>query len=197
MNADAPQHRLADHPVAPMFVERHSPRSFTELPVTEAEVMILLEAARWAPSSSNLQPWRFAWGLRGDAGFELIAAALVPFNRDWAQKAGALVVIASKSVVERDGASHPNAAHAFDAGSAWMSLALQAHAMGLAAHAMGGFDKDQAARTLALPADHVLHAVVAVGHQGAPELLPEALRPREVPSLRVPLAQLAGHGRFV
>lgn len=196
MNAAAMPIRRADHPVDAMFLERHSPRAFTDAPLSEAEVLTLLEAARWAPSGSNLQPWRFAWGLRGDAGFALIADTLVPSNRVWAEKAAALFVVASKAVVERDGVTHPHPSHAFDAGAAWMSLALQAHLLGLKAHAMGGFDKDKAAKTLNLPEGHVVHAVVAVGHMGTPDLLPEGLRPREVPSLRKPLAEIAQRGSF-
>lgn len=191
-----PSPRHADHPVDPLFVNRHSPRAFTPATMTEAEVMTLVEAARWAPSASNVQPWRFAWGLRGDAGFAKIADTLVPFNRAWADKAAALVVIASKTTVTRDGIEHPHASHPFDAGAAWMSLALQAHLMGLVAHAMAGFDKPRAAEVLGLPAGHEVHVVVAIGQQGAPDLLPEAYRPREVPSPRLPLAEIARRGGF-
>lgn len=196
MNALVPPTRHADHPVDPLFVNRFSPRAFTEASLTEAEVLTLLEAARWAPSGSNVQPWRFAYGLRGDTGFATIAETLVPFNRAWAEKAAALVVIASKTVVERDGVAHPHGSHAFDAGAAWMNLALQAHLKGLVAHAMAGFDKLKAAESLGLPAQHDLHVVVALGYQGAAETLPEALRPREVPSPRLSLAEIAKHGGF-
>ena len=196
MNALVPPARHADHPVAQLFLNRHSPRAFTEAALTEGEVETLLEAARWAPSGSNLQPWRFAWAMRGEPGFAAIAEALVPANRVWAEKAAALIVIASKAVVLRDGVNHPHPSHAFDAGAAWMSLALQADLIGLKAHAMGGFDKPKAAASLNLPADHELHAVVAVGQMGAPELLPEAFRPREVPSQRLPLAEIARRGSF-
>ncbi len=196
MNAPLPSSRTSDHPIDPLFLDRHSPRAFTEATLTEAEVLTLLEAARWAPSGSNLQPWRFAYGLRGDAGFAKIAEALVPFNRSWAEKAAALVVVASKTTLERDGANHPNASHAFDAGAAWMSLALQAHLKGLHVHAMGGFDKVKAAELLNLPENHDLHAVVAIGHKGTPDLLPEVLRPRELPTMRVPLVEIARRGTF-
>lgn len=196
MNAHATPSRTSDHPIDAMFLDRHSPRAFTDATMTEAEVLTLLEAARWAPSGSNLQPWRFAYGLRGDEGFAKIAEALVPFNRAWADKAAALVVVGSKSTLERDGAVHPHPSHAFDAGAAWMSLALQAHLKGLISHAMGGFDKTKAAELLGLPEGHELHAVVAIGHQGTPDLLPEAYRPREVPSGRVTLAEVAKRGSF-
>lgn len=192
-----PPTRRPDHGVAPMFPARWSPRSLTEAPVTEAEVMTLLEAARWAPSASNHQPWRLVWALRDEPAFDAIAAALVPFNQDWAGKAAALIVVASDDrVAGRDGSTTTNRWAAFDSGAAWMSLALQASAMGLVAHAMGGFDATALARALALPEAHSLHAVVAVGHQGRPEDLPEGLRAREVPSPRKTLAEIARRGGF-
>ena len=196
MNAHAPSPRLADHSVDQIFLDRFSPRSFSDTTLTEAEVLAVLEAARWAPSAANNQPWRFAYGLRGDAGFARIVETLVPFNRLWAEKAAALVVVASKTTVEKGGVPSPNVWHAFDAGAAWMSIALQAHLKGLFAHAMGGFEKDKVVELLGLPQDHAVHAVVALGTQGPVEALPEQLRPREVPSLRLPLADLAKHGSF-
>lgn len=196
MNAPVATPRIPDHPVDPMFPARWSPRAFSDAQMTEAEVMVLLEAARWAPSASNVQPWRFAWGLRGDAGFEAIAGALVPFNKAWAEKAAALIVVASRKVRDGSDGVVENVWHAFDAGAAWGHLALQAQGLGYHAHAMGGFDHGIAAQALGLPADHALHAVVAVGKLGDPASLPEGLRAREVPSLRLPLAQLAGRGRF-
>lgn len=196
MNAHAPSPRLADHAIDQIFLDRHSPRAFAEAALTEAELLTLLEAARWAPSASNNQPWRFAYGLRGDAGFAKILETLVPFNRGWAEKAAALVVIASKSTVEKDGVANPNPWHSFDAGAAWMSLALQAQLKGLFAHAMGGFDKAKATELLSVPADYALHAVVAIGTQGAADTLPEGLRAREVHSPRHPLSETAKHGSF-
>ena len=92
MNAPISPIRVPDHPVDDMFIARWSPRAFADTAMAEDEVLTILEAARWAPSASNLQPWRFVWGLSGDAGFAAIADALVPFNRIWAEKAAALVL---------------------------------------------------------------------------------------------------------
>ncbi|MBP6738082.1 MAG: nitroreductase family protein, partial [Rhodobacteraceae bacterium] len=132
--------RIPDHPVDPQFLGRWSPRAFTAETMGEETLLTLLEAARWAPSAVNVQPWRFAWGLRGDSGFEAIANTLVPFN-GWAKQAAALVVVASKTTrTASDRSEAANPSHAFDAGAAWMSLALQAHLAGWAAHGMGGFD---------------------------------------------------------
>jgi len=188
--------RQADFPVDPQFVSRWSPRAFAHTPMTEAQVMSLLEAARWAPSASNHQPARFAWGLRGDAAFAAIHGGLMGFNTVWAGKAAALVVVASKPVVEKDGEAAENVWHAFDAGAAWMSMALQAQAMGLVAHAMGGFEAKVLAPALHLPDGYIIHAVVAFGTQGDAEDLPEKLQARENPSPRRPVADVAGHGRF-
>jgi nitroreductase len=188
--------RHADHPIAPAFLTRWSPRAFAADAMTEPQVMQLLEAARWAPSASNNQPARFAWGLRGDAAFAAILDGLAASNQVWAKAAAALIVVASKPVVEKNGASAANVWHAFDAGSAWMSLALQAQEIGLVAHAMGGFDTEKLGPALALPAGYVLHAVVAVGARGAAETLPESYRVRELPNRRRPVADVAGHGNI-
>ena len=118
MSLDLTAGRQPDHPVDKQFPARWSPRSFSAAMVSEAELLTVLEAARWAPSASNNQPARFVWGLRGDAGFAAILGALVPFNRDWAQRAAALVVVASRDVtVAADGKVTPNRWAAFDAGA--------------------------------------------------------------------------------
>jgi nitroreductase len=197
MNVMPTQSRQPDHSVAQQFPARWSPRSFTDRDLAEGEVMTLLEAARWAPSASNHQPWRLVWALRDEAGFTAIRDTLTGVNPVWAGKASALIVVASKDTfVNGDGAEVPNRTAGFDAGAAWMSLALQARAMGLFAHAMGGFDKEKLAAAIGLPGGHTLHCVVAVGEQGPVEALPEQLQAREKPSQRKPLAEVALHGRF-
>ena len=189
--------RKADHEIQEQFTARWSPRAFKETKLTAADVMRVLEAARWAPSASNNQPWRFAYGLRGDAAFGKIAGSLVAFNQSWAEKAGALVAIASASVVDKDGVATANPWAAFDTGAAWGYLALQAYHSGLAAHAMGGFDAAALGQSLMLPEEYVLHAVVALGHRGDVEMLPERLQSREAPSDRMTLDQTAKHGGFI
>jgi nitroreductase len=188
--------RTADHPVADLFLKRWSPRAFGEATLDEAQVLTVLEAARWAPSANNNQPWRFAYGLRGDAGFAAIAEALSPGNRLWAEKAGALIVLASATTVSRNGAEVPNGTHAFDTGAAWAMLAVQAQLSGLISHAMGGFDHDKMRAGLNVPASFALHAVVALGHAGDPAALPDTLRAREVPNQRRPLNETMQRGRY-
>lgn len=196
MNAIVKETRVPEHPVDAQFPGRWSPRAFTDAQVSEAQVLTLLEAARWAPSASNNQPWRFVWALRGEAAFDAIVGSLVTFNKAWAEKAGALIVVASKTTVTKDTGEVPNAMHGFDTGTAWGYLALQAHLSGLVAHAMGGFDHAAAAAAVALPGNHVLQAVVAVGYQGEADSLPDGLRAREVPSARLGLAEVAKRGSF-
>lgn len=197
MSLDQPAGRHPDHPVAAQFPARWSPRSFTDRAVSEAEMMSLLEAARWAPSASNHQPWRLVWARRGEAAFDELHACLTGNNPVWTAKAAALVVMASKdTVTNREEVEVANRTAGFDTGAAWMSLALQAQAMGLFAHAMGGFDKEKLAAAVHLPEDHTLHCVVAVGEQGPAESLPEDLAAREKPSLRKPVAEISRHGRF-
>ena len=197
MSLDQHSGRQPDHPVAPEFPARWSPRSFTDRKLSESEMMSLLEAARWAPSASNLQPWRFVWALRGEPAFEAIHASLLGNNQIWTARAAGLVVVASKdTVTNREGAEVPNRTAGFDTGAAWVSLALQAQTMGLFGHAMGGFDKGKLAAAIHLPEGHTLHCVVAVGEQGPADALPEGMRERERPSLRKPVSELAMRGRF-
>jgi nitroreductase len=188
--------RSADHPIHPQFTARHSPRAFSNAEMTEAQMHQLLEAARWAASASNNQPWRAAYGLRGDTGFAAIAATLADFNAVWAPKASGLIAWASRSVVTRDGADAPNAWAAFDAGTAWGYLALQAQDMGMISHAMGGFDAAKLAASLNMPSDFTLHAVIAVGYIGDAADLPEPLRAREAPNGRNAVGSWAAKGKF-
>jgi nitroreductase len=191
-----PMTRNADHAIELQFTARHSPRAFSGNEMTEGQMLQLLEAARWAPSASNNQPWRAAYGLRGDAGFAAIAATLADFNAVWAPKAAGLIAWASRSTVTREGGEAPNAWAAFDAGTAWGYLALQAQAMGMISHAMGGFDGAKLAAALHMPAGHTLHAVIAVGYPGNAADLPEALRALEVPNGRNGVQTWAARGKF-
>jgi nitroreductase len=192
-----PANRHPVYPVDQMFPARWSPRAFSDAPISEAQMLSLLEAARWAPSASNIQPWRLVWGLRGDAGFATIFDSLSVGNQVWAGKAAALVAVGSKSTrTTSSGEEVPNLTHAFDTGAAWASLAFQAHLSGFVTHGMGGFDKDKLSGALNVPQGHGLHAVIAIGHPGDPASLPEDLRNREVPSQRKSLSDIAARGAF-
>lgn len=190
--------RQTEYPIDPQFTARWSPRAFTGEAMPQATLMSLFEAARWAPSASNSQPWRFIYGHRGSAGFDAIFGSLVPFNQDWAQRASALVAVVSQAErLSHDGKEmRPQAWHSFDTGCAWGYLALQAQLAGWHAHGMGGFDRAALSAALGVPPGYQVEAVVAIGKLGDPALLPEALREREIPSQRLPLATLVAEGRF-
>jgi nitroreductase len=191
-------HRTADHPIDPMFLERWSPRAFTGEPLAESDLLTMLEAARWAPSSSNAQPWRFVYARRDTAAWPRLLGLLVPANQAWATDASALVVLFSKTTMRYAGKDQdvPSPTHSLDAGTASGYLALQALRMGWHTHGMGGFDRDRAIAELGVPAGFRAEAVYAVGRLGDPAKLPEPLRARERPSARLPLAQLAFEGTF-
>jgi nitroreductase len=131
-------------PILPVLAERWSPRSFSNEALTEEQLLTLLEAARWAPSAYNAQPWRFIYGIKDTPHWDRIFETLLPFNQSWAKTAGALVVIASNTHLVPPGKEEkvPNKWHSFDAGAAWANLALQAVHSGLAAHGLAGFDSD-------------------------------------------------------
>ncbi|MBK6852467.1 MAG: nitroreductase family protein [Burkholderiales bacterium] len=190
--------RQTEHPIDPQFTQRWSPRAFTGEAIPEATLLGLIEAARWAPSASNIQPWRFIYARRDTPAWTPLFDCLVEFNRGWAVNAAALVLVMSKKTWLPHGKTEPvpNPTHSFDAGAAWMSLALQAHLAGWPAHGMGGFDRDKARLALGVPSDHVLEAMVAIGRQGDKASLPEALQARETPSTRLALAQIAVEGRY-
>lgn len=180
--------RVADHPIDPLFVDRWSPRAFDGSEVPDADLCAMFEAARWAPSAFNSQPWHFLFAKRGDANWEPFLSLLVPFNQAWAQTASVLVYIVSDSLpgVDRDGAPKPSSTHAFDAGAAWVSLALQATRMGYHAHGMSGIEMEQARAALGLPERYQLNAACVIGKVGDPAQLDEKQRAREFPSDRKP-----------
>lgn len=190
--------RTSDHDIDPLFLERWSPRAFTGEAIPQEELMRIFEAARWAPSSYNSQPWRFVYARRDTPHWEPMLSLLNEFNRSWAQNAAVVMIVASDSLMLPPGADKPvpSYSHSFDAGSAWCSLALQATKLGWHAHGMVGFDKDRAFAELGFKDGHRVEAAIAIGRKGDPSLLPEGLRAREVPSGRNPLAQTVFEGKF-
>lgn len=190
-----PNPRLAEADVDPAFVDRWSPRAFAEEALDDAQVAALLEAARWAPSSSNEQPWLFIYARRPEerARFtDLLSGG----NRDWAGRAPLLIFLAARRVITRN--DRPNRHAAFDCGAAWLSLALQARRLGLHAHAMGGFDQERAYGELGLdPEKHELLVAIAVGRRADPEaVLAPDLQERERPNGRRTAAEFAFEGRL-
>lgn len=190
--------RTADFPIDPIFLERWSPRAFTGEAISVADLNTMLEAARWAPSSYNSQPWVFLYARRDTPHWEKFLGLLNEFNRSWAKNASALIIAVSNSVMRPPGSDKdvPSHSHSFDAGAAWGSLALQATKMGWHVHGMVGFDLTRAFAELNVPAGYRVEAAIAVGRKGDKSMLPEGLQAREVPSPRKPLAEVAREGGF-
>jgi nitroreductase len=164
--------------VLPIIHERWSARAFADRDVSADDLKRVFEAARWAASSYNEQPWRFLVGRRGSATHKGILDALTPVNQSWAGKAPVLILGVTKTTLSRrDG---PNLYAVYDLGAASSYLTLQASALGLTAHQMAGFDREKARKLLEIPPEFELGAAIALGYQGDPETLPsEELVKRE------------------
>ena len=190
--------RAVTRPVDPLLLERWAPRAFDGSAMPQADLDTLFDAARWAPSASNYQPWRFLYAHRDSADWERFLGLLVPGNSVWAQHASVLMLILSNTLTAAPGSTDykPLHSHSFDAGAAWMALALQATRMGYRTHAMAGVDFDRARIELAVPDRFRLEAAVAIGRQADKAILPEALQAREMPSGRKPIEDFAFAGNF-
>ncbi|MCL8011592.1 nitroreductase family protein [Streptomyces sp. AS02] len=163
--------------VHPLLADRWSPRSFDAThTITDEELVPLLEAARWAPSARNLQPWRFLVGRRGDETYRRLLSTLVPGNQLWAGHSS-LLVAAVAAERREDGTPHHGAA--YDTGLAVAQLSVQAHALGLHAHQMGGFDPERLRASLGVPDGYRPLSITAIGALAAADLLPPELRDRE------------------
>lgn len=186
--------RIPGYPVADEIINRWSPRAFIPEPITNEQLFSLFEAARWAPSCYNNQPWRFIYAKRDTSTWPLFLDLLVPFNKEWAQNASVLIIIASTTQFTYN--NKPSRTHAFDTGAAWENLALQASMNGLAAHGMEGFDYQKAATLINLPTHHEIHAMCAVGKPGDPNNLSPELQAKETISDRNPITAFTFEGTF-
>ncbi len=190
--------RCPDHPIEAMFLNRWSPRAYDATSMPAADLLIILEAARWAPSAYNIQPWRFLYSHRDDVHWQLYLSLLDEFNTSWALHASALVVVLSDTMVPGVDNGEPklSGTHSFDAGAAWAQLALQATSLGYHAHAMAGIHFDQVRKSLAAPEQFSIEIVVAIGRRADPSMLPKEFGCREQPSQRMPLNDIAFSGSF-
>lgn len=183
------EHRTPEHDVDPIFVNRWSPRSMTGESLDSEEFLPLFEAARWAPSSRNEQPWRFLYATRESDAWETFLGFPYSKNRQWASDAAVLVVVCSTTTFEYDDSY--NGTHAFDTGAAWENLALEGARRGLVVHAMAGFDEELAASELNVPEAYDVHAMVAIGVHA-----PEEASENERPNGREPLEHILIEGGF-
>jgi len=178
--------RKFNYPIMPEIMQRWSPRAFSEEPLAEADVLALLEAARYAPSCFNEQPWRF---IVAQTQHELQAMQdlLTEQNLAWAKRAPVLLLLIAKRTFTEGGKD--NYWHMFDVGTAWGYLSLEAERRGMIAHAMGGFSRKRTAEMFSLSPDLAPIAIVAIGKLGDANVLSPALREREKPGTRRPLSE--------
>lgn len=174
------------------ILKRKSPLAFSDKAVSQEDMDTLLDAARWAASAYNEQPWRFIYAKKQEDpdGFKALHDILLPGNQPWAEKASVLMLVIAKNTFSANG--KPNAHAFYDAGQAVGTLAIQATSMGISLHQMGGFSSEKAIEHLNLNEDYSPVAAVAIGYQGDPEQLPENLKKRELsPRKRKSLSEIA------
>jgi nitroreductase len=184
------------HRIHDLIARRWSPRAFDERPVESEKLKSLFEAARWAPSSNNEQPWRFLVATKEQQGeYNRLLACLVEGNRKWAFRAPVLILSVASVNFEDDGKPNRHAFH--DTGMAAENLVLQAAALGLQAHQMAGFDVEKARVDCLIPTGFEPVAMIAVGYPGDPAVLPDLLRQREMkPRERQPIGDFVFSARW-
>ena len=186
--------RAPEAPIDPIFVDRWSRKSLSTRPIPADHVRSLFEAARWAPSASNAQPWLFVFNDDAQT-LERARPLLNPNNRAWAHRAPLLIFVFARKIHPETG--KPLRTGAFDTGAAWLALALQAHKLGLSTRAMGGIDHEATYQAFGVPRDqYESMAAIAVGYPGAREDLPPELAARESPNARRSTSTFAFRGRF-
>jgi nitroreductase len=185
-----------DHPVHDVVSERWSPRAFSDKPVPPEVLLSLFEAARWAPSSSNEQPWAYIVATRDDPeNFAKLVDVLVPGNSIWAKNAPVLALAVAQLAFAKQGTPNRNAQYDVGAASAW--LTVEATSRGLLVHQMAGYDAEKARQVFAIPAGWEPIAVMAIGYPGDANTLPENLREREAAArTRKPLAKFVMTGTW-
>lgn len=191
-------HRPAptDMAIHPLIAERWSPRAYADRPIEHVQVLTLLEAARWAPSAFNAQPWRFVVFEKAEdpVAFARAFGTLVSFNQSWNANAQVLIAVLADRLTSK---GTPNPGASYDAGAAGMALLLQAHAQGLAAHAMSGLDADAFRSLFAIPERYAVLSMISVAHHGDVQSLPAALAEREhAPRARLPLDRIVHFGAW-
>jgi nitroreductase len=176
--------------VLPAVLNRWSPRSFADRDVSPEDLKKVFEAARWAASSYNEQPWRYLVGTRGSETYKKIFSTLIGFNQSWAATAPVLILGVASTKFTHNGA--PNGYGLYDLGAASSYLTLQASELGLKTHQMAGFDQEAARKAFGIPEDYVLGSVIALGYLGEPAALGhEQMISMEVaPRERKPLSEL-------
>ena len=194
LSEEIKQNRHPEHKILPSLLNRWSPRSFTGEEIPDKDLMGIFEAAKWAPSSYNEQPWRVIYAKRNTEHWDTLFNLMVEFNQSWTKNAAVLIVIISSNNFAHN--NKPNVHHSFDCGAAWLNMALEATNRGYHAHGMAGFDFNKARTDLGVPDDYSVEAMVAIGKKAPKENLPEEMQEKEVPSGRKELKKIIMEGRF-
>lgn len=180
--------------IHPIIKNRWSPRSFSEKKVDPAKLRRIFEAARWAPSSFNEQPWRFIVGEKGDDSWDKLYECMVKFNQDWAKSAAVLIMSIGKQSSSKGGA---NKVYQYDVGQSMAYITFQAEAEGLVVHQMGGFSAEKARELFSIPEDYVPLTMMALGYQDSPESLEgDFVKMEKAPRVRKPFGELVFSGSF-
>ncbi len=195
LTQEVKEKRKANYNIYPLILNRWSPRAMSGEELTDDELMQLFEAARWAPSSYNGQPWRFIYAKRNTADWEKFFNLLIDWNKQWCKNAAALVVIISRKTFEHNN-NQLSHTYAFDTGAAWENLCLEGSGRGLVVHGMEGFDYEAARKELEIPDDYEVLAMAAIGKRGKKEDLPQQMQEREFPSDRKQLSEIVMQGKF-
>ena len=174
---DGVKRAVTEQPVHDLILSRWSPRSFSDKAVSDADLKTVFTAAAWAASSYNEQPWRFIVGRKGDETYKKLFASLVPANQEWARTAPVLYATFGKKTFTKDG--KPNGYGLHDTGAASANLSLQAQALGLHTHGMGGFDKETLRAFFGVPSDFDPGAIWTLGYAGDPENVPDHFKQGE------------------
>ena len=186
--------RKSTYQINPFILSRWSSRSMTGEELGDEDIMSLFEAARWAPSSYNNQPWRFIYAKRNTGHWNRLFNLLGEGNKTWAKNSALLVVVISRKNFEYN--EKPAITHQFDTGAAWENLALEAYSRGIVAHGMQGFDYEKARVDLGIPTDFEVMAMIAIGKKGPKENLPPELQEKEKLTDRKPLNDIIMEGIY-
>lgn len=185
--------RKSDYPISHVFLDRWSPRAMSGEDLSDEELFTLFEAARWAPSSSNIQPWRFIYAKKGSENWSKFFGVLGEFNQLWCKNASVLVCLISKKT-DNDGKVNRN--HMSDAGAAWENLALQGSMNGFVVHGMAGFDVEKARSEFNVLEDYEVVHMFAIGKPGKLSQIPDRMQKSEHPSSRNPITSFIFEGSF-
>ncbi len=186
--------RTALYPINELFLSRQSVYALTGEAISQEQLMTLFEAAHWAPSSYNNQPTRFIYAHCNTPEWQNLFELMVPANQTWAQHAAVLVVTVSKQTMGPK--NTPSPTHSFEAGAAWMSLAIQAEIMALVVHGMSGFDYEKARTSLCIPEGFTVQMMCAIGKRATQHAEVKLLERDAKPTSRKSLEEIAAAGKF-